>query len=445
MDPEQETIAARASAPGMAGIGSIRVSGPKVTQIANALMGLLPKPRVATTRLLKDASGETIDQAVALFFEGPNSYTGEDTLELHCHGSPVVLDQVLSRLLDLGARVAKPGEFTERAFLNGRMDLAQAEAVADLIASQTAAAARSAMRSLSGIFSQEIEDLRRKIEDVRVLIEANIDFSDEPVDVVSSEDIDARLSQIRGRLKTILDRSRPGALLTQGASVVIAGPPNAGKSSLLNALAGSQKAIVSATPGTTRDLIEVSLDIGGLPVHLVDTAGLRATGDEIEAEGVRRAHEAMSAADLVLVVLDDADADSHKRAALSEWPHKDNTILVFNKVDITGRPPGVQKTHRPKTVSISVTGNAGLDLLCDAIRSELGFTGDSQDLILARRRHLNALEKTGRFIESAMQAGAVELAAEDLRLAHAALGEITGAFSTEDLLGEIFSSFCIGK
>ena len=312
MDRTEETIAAQASAPGVGGIGIVRVSGPQVAEISQALFGLLPDPRVATTRILKDANGCPIDQAVAVFFKGPHSYTGQDTLELHCHGSPIVLDQVLERLLDLGVRIAKPGEFTERAFLNGRMDLAQAEAVADLINSQTQAAARSAFRSLSGEFSKEIEQLRADIEEVRVLIEANIDFSDEPVDVVSPDEIADRLGRISRRLGAILDRSRPGALLAQGAKVVIAGPPNAGKSSLLTALAGADKAIVSATPGTTRDLIEVTLDIGGLPVHMVDTAGLRATADDIEAEGVRRANDAIADADLVLVVLDDSDSESHR-------------------------------------------------------------------------------------------------------------------------------------
>ena len=445
MDRTEETIAAQASAPGVGGIGIVRVSGPQVGEISQALFGLLPDPRVATTRILKDANGCPIDQAVAVFFKGPHSYTGQDTLELHCHGSPIVLDQVLERLLDLGVRIAKPGEFTERAFLNGRMDLAQAEAVADLINSQTQAAARSAFRSLSGEFSKEIENLRADIEEVRVLIEANIDFSDEPVDVVSPDEIADRLGRISRRLGAILDRSRPGALLAQGAKVVIAGPPNAGKSSLLNALAGADKAIVSATPGTTRDLIEVTLDIGGLPVHMVDTAGLRATADEIEAEGVRRANDAIADADLVLFVLDDSDSESHREVLVDQETGAHKKILVFNKVDLTGRAIGVIDGSQPLSIAVSVQDVAGLDLIAAAIRSELGFADEEQSVFMARRRHLDSLERTLVFIDNAARASAIELAAEELRLAHAALGEITGAFSSEDLLGEIFSSFCIGK
>ncbi len=445
MDRTEETIAAQASAPGVGGIGIVRVSGPQVGEISQALFGLLPDPRVATTRILKDANGCPIDQAVAVFFKGPHSYTGQDTLELHCHGSPIVLDQVLERLLDLGVRIAKPGEFTERAFLNGRMDLAQAEAVADLINSQTQAAARSAFRSLSGEFSKEIDSLRAYIEDVRVLIEANIDFSDEPVDVVSPDEIADRLGRISRRLGDILDRSRPGALLAQGAKVVIAGPPNAGKSSLLNALAGADKAIVSATPGTTRDLIEVTLDIGGLPVHMVDTAGLRATADEIEAEGVRRANDAIADADLVLVVLDDSDSESHREVLVDQETGAHKKILVFNKVDLTGRAIGVIDGSQPLSIAVSVRDVAGLDLIAAAIRSELGFADEEQSVFMARRRHLDSLERTLVFVDNAARVSAIELAAEELRLAHAALGEITGAFSSEDLLGEIFSSFCIGK
>jgi len=445
MDRTEETIAAQASAPGVGGIGIVRVSGPQVGEISRALLGKLPDPRFATTRILKDANGCPIDQAVAVFFQGPHSYTGQDTLELHCHGSPIVLDQVLERLLDLGVRLAKPGEFTERAFLNGRMDLAQAEAVADLINSQTQAAARSAFRSLSGEFSKEIENLRADIEDVRVLIEANIDFSDEPVDVVSPDEIADRLGRISGRLGAILDRSRPGALLARGAKVVIAGLPNAGKSSLLNALAGADKAIVSATPGTTRDLIEVTLDIGGLPVHMVDTAGLRATADEIEAEGVRRANHAIADADLVLVVLDDSDSESHREVLVDQDKGAHKKILVFNKADLTGRAIGVIDGSQPLSIAVSVRDVAGLDLIATAIRSELGFADEEQSVFMARRRHLDSLERTLVCVDNAAGVSAIELAAEELRLAHAALGEITGAFSSEDLLGEIFSSFCIGK
>ena len=304
------TIVARASAPGLGGVGVIRISGSDTKAIATALLGKIPENRFATKSSFIDESGNPLDHGLALFFLGPASYTGEDTLELHCHGSPVVLDQVLKRVLRLGAGLARPGEFTERAFLNGKLDLAQAESVADLINSQTQAAAKFALRSLSGVFSKEIDDLSRRIETVRVLVEATIDFSDEPVDDLNGDQLRLYITEISEKIRKTLDRSRPGLLLSQGATIVIAGPPNAGKSSLLNAFAGSEKAIVSPHAGTTRDLIEAHIDLGGIPVHMVDTAGLRTSDDDIEAEGVRRARETIEAADLVLCGLDDSDAAS---------------------------------------------------------------------------------------------------------------------------------------
>ena len=439
------TIVARASAPGLGGVGVIRISGSDTKAIATALLGKIPENRFATKSSFFDDSGNALDHGLALFFLGPASYTGEDTLELHCHGSPVVLDQVLKRVLELGAELARPGEFTERAFLNGKLDLAQAESVADLINSQTQAAAKFALRSLSGIFSKEIDELSRRIETVRVLVEATIDFSDEPVDDLSVDKLRLHITEISEKIRKILDRSRPGLLLSQGATIVIAGPPNAGKSSLLNAFAGSEKAIVSPHAGTTRDLIEAHIDLGGIPVHMVDTAGLRASDDDIEAEGVRRARETIDAADLVLCVLDDSDPASSRFELHLEPGRTAKQITVFNKSDLSGRLIGDISDGINAAVAVSAKNGTGIKQLTEAIRTALGFQGDDEDLILARRRHLNVLEQALGLMDSASALDEPELVAEELRLAHRLLGEITGVFSTEDLLGEIFSSFCIGK
>ena len=439
------TIVARASAPGLGGVGVIRISGSDTKAIATTLLGKIPENRFATKSSFFDDFGNALDHGLALFFLGPASYTGEDTLELHCHGSPVVLDQVLKRVLELGAELARPGEFTERAFLNGKLDLAQAESVADLINSQTQAAAKFALRSLSGIFSKEIDDLSQRIETVRVLVEATIDFSDEPVDDLSVDQLRLHITEISEKIRKILDRSRPGLLLSQGATIVIAGPPNAGKSSLLNAFAGSEKAIVSPHAGTTRDLIEAHIDLGGIPVHVVDTAGLRASDDDIEAEGVRRARETIDAADLVLCVLDDSDSVSSQFELHLETGRTTKQITVFNKSDLSGRLIGDTSDGINAAVAVSAKNGTGIKQLTEAIRTALGFQGDDEDLILARRRHLNVLEQALGLMDSASALDEPELVAEELRLAHRLLGEITGVFSTEDLLGEIFSSFCIGK
>ena len=439
------TIVARASAPGLGGVGVIRISGSDTKAIATALLGKIPENRFATKSSFFDDSGNALDHGLALFFLGPASYTGEDTLELHCHGSPVVLDQVLKRVLRLGAELARPGEFTERAFLNGKLDLAQAESVADLINSQTQAAAKFALRSLSGVFSKEIDDLSQRIETVRVLVEATIDFSDEPVDDLNVDQLRLHIIEISEKIRNILDRSRPGLLLAQGATIAIAGPPNAGKSSLLNAFAGSEKAIVSPQAGTTRDLIEAHIDLGGIPVHMIDTAGLRASDDDIEVEGVRRARETIDAADLVLCVLDDSDPASSRFELRSETGRTLKQITVFNKSDLSGRPMGDTPDGINAAVAVSAKNGSGIKQLTEAVRMALGFQGDDEDLILARRRHLNVLEKALELMDRASVLDEPELVAEELRLAHRLLGEITGAFSTEDLLGEIFSSFCIGK
>ena len=444
----EDTITARATPPGTGGIGIVRVSGPQVRAIAHGVLGSVPRPRQATVSPFLDDTGDALDYGVAFFFKAPASYTGEDVLELHGHGGVIVIDQMLARVTALGARLARPGEFTERAFLNGKLDLAQAEAVADLIDSQTTAAARCALRSLRGDFSQQIGYLSEEIGEFRVYVEANIDFSDEPVAVLESAQAQERMEKAKAQLSTLLDRARPGALLARGVSVVLSGAPNVGKSSLLNALARMERAIVSATPGTTRDLIEATVDIDGLAVCLTDTAGLRHSADEIEAEGVRRASAAIETADLVLELIDDSDpvdlANRVEPQAGDERPH----LFVLNKCDLSGRPFGPAKMSdgRPG-VAICATTGQGIASLEQAIKSRLGYVDNGEDLIMARRRHLDALERAMDHLNKAQDhiGIAVELLAEELRLVQQALGEITGEVTVDDLLGQIFSSFCIGK
>ena len=441
----KNTIAAISTAYGRSGIGIIRISGDNVLKIIDVFIKKNLLPRVATNSLVYDEHAQAIDDIIAIYYKSPSSFTGEDMLEIQCHGNPVILDSILSIICKDLASHAKPGEFTERAFLNGKLDLAQAESVADLINSQTQAAAKFALRSLSGVFSKEIDDLSRRIETVRVLVEATIDFSDEPVDDLNGDQLRLYITEISEKIRKTLDRSRPGLLLSQGATIVIAGPPNAGKSSLLNAFAGSEKAIVSPHAGTTRDLIEAHIDLGGIPVHMVDTAGLRTSDDDIEAEGVRRARETIEAADLVLCVLDDSDPASSRFELYSEIGRTVKQITVFNKSDLSGRLMGDASDGTNTAVAVSAKNGTGIKQLTEAVRMALGFQGDDEDLILARRRHLNVLEKALGLMDSASALDEPELVAEELRLAHRLLGEITGVFSTEDLLGEIFSSFCIGK
>ncbi|MDP6854593.1 MAG: tRNA uridine-5-carboxymethylaminomethyl(34) synthesis GTPase MnmE [Arenicellales bacterium] len=448
----QDTIVAVATPPGAGGIGVVRVSGPLTQQISEAVLGDLPAPRQATAVRFLGADGDAIDIGIALFFPSPASYTGENVLELQGHGGMVVLDQLLARVTALGARLARPGEFTERAFLNGKLDLAQAEAVADLIGSQTQAAARSALRSLTGDFSEQIGALSEQIGEFRVYIEANIDFSDEPIEPLPQDQATERLILAREALKSLLERARPGALLGRGASVVVAGAPNAGKSSLLNALARTERAIVSEIPGTTRDLIEITIELDGLAVHLTDTAGLRASTDTIESEGVRRANAAMDGADLVLYVIDDASATAGQ-GATNGWLNKEAAqITLYNKCDLSGRPAGpvsgqISSRDEPAAVALSAKTGEGLEVLEKAITTALGYTSSGEGAIMARRRHLDALERAHKHLTAAEAhlGDAPELLAEELRLAQQALGEITGAVTTEDLLGRIFASFCIGK
>jgi tRNA modification GTPase len=458
-----DTIVAIASAAGRGAVGIIRVSGPRVPQIAAEILGGLPVPRRAQFSSFLDAQGGSVDQGLALYFPAPASYTGEHVLELHGHGGALVLDMVLRRLLELGCRMARPGEFSERAFLNGKIDIAQAEAIADLIDAGTTAAARAAVRSLQGEFSARIGDLKTRITELRAYVEAAIDFPDEEIDFLSDKALRERLAAVFTAFESITAAARQGALLREGLNVVIAGKPNAGKSSLLNKLAGDDIAIVTDTPGTTRDVLRQHVHLDGLPLNLVDTAGLRIATDVAEAEGVRRAHNEIARADRVLYIVDAGIAgikdekhsareekDSAQWAAeLEQLPAGIPVTLVFNKIDLTGAPARLDETTDPPRVFLSARTGSGMELLRNHLKASAGYRETESGVFAARRRHLDALSRARQHVQSAADilssTRAFELFAEDLRLAQHALGEITGEFTNEDLLGEIFGSFCIGK
>lgn len=445
-----DTIAAIATPPGKGGIGVIRISGPATCEIAVAILGKQPALRQACLVKFKDADGTTLDQGIALLFAAPASYTGEDVLELQGHGGPMVLDALLQRVLDLGARLARPGEFSERAFLNNKLDLAQAEAVADLIDAGSRQAASAAMRSLEGEFSQQVRNLTQALLELRIYVEAAIDFAEEEIDYLADGVVLARVDDLRSRLQTLLGQSRSGVVLREGLRVVIAGQPNVGKSSLLNRLAGRDTAIVTAYPGTTRDVLREYISLDGLPLHIVDTAGLRESDDPIETEGVRRAHVEMTSADRVLLVVDDTrGAGAAERALLAGLAPEQPVSLLFNKCDLSGRVPAEFEQDGYPSLRISATSGAGMDLLVAHLQVAAGFQAPEAGGFTARRRHLAALDMALAAVDRGREhltgAAAGELLAEELRLAQKALGEITGEFSSEDLLGRIFSSFCIGK
>ena len=449
-----DTIVAIATPPGRGGIGIVRVSGAEVTSIAHALLGSLPKPRQATLRVFRDARGQALDEGLALYFPGPNSFTGEDVLEIHGHGGPVVLDMVVARALELGARPARPGEFSERAFLNGKIDLAQAEAVADLIASGSESAARAALRSLQGEFSRHVHAIVADLVGLRAQLEAAIDFPEEEIDILADHRLLQQCQNIRKSITELLAPARQGRLLQEGMTVVLAGRPNSGKSSLLNALARYDRAIVSAIPGTTRDLLHEHIDIDGMPLHLIDTAGLRDSGDEIEREGVRRARAVVAEADHILLIADDRSADDPDVLA-AFIPAGVSYTLVRNKIDLTGRepgttrtPPGSQTAACAAEIAISALTGAGVDVLRAHLKSRMGFEIAGETTFSARRRHVDALIRADQALGSAAREIGLrrgELAAEELRQAQRALDEITGAFTSDDLLGQIFTTFCIGK
>lgn len=455
MTATPDTIAAIATPPGFGGVGIVRLSGPAVPALAIELLGRLPSPRHATHARFRGADGVALDTGLALYFPAPHSFTGEHVLELQGHGGPVVLDLVLARCCALGARPARPGEFSERAFLNGKLDLAQAEAVADLIASGSAAAARAAMASLQGVFSEQVAALTEAVIALRVHVEAAIDFPEEEIDFLADASIGARLAALREQLAALQRDAGQGRVLRDGFTVVIAGPPNAGKSSLLNALSGEETAIVSAQAGTTRDILRSQIVIDGMPVHVIDTAGLRASGDSIEQEGMRRARAAVVGADRVLLMQDHSRMPPGPLPMAAELlqahdlPADLPVSLLYNKIDLTGGPSGLWDVPGDVPhIGLSVATGSGLDILRAHLKACAGYSAGA-GVFSARRRHLDALARAGAHLALAEtrlhhdRAG--ELAAEELRLAQDALGEITGAFTSDDLLGRIFSSFCIGK
>ncbi len=441
-----ETIAAIATAPGRGGIGVIRLSGCNLQALATTLSGKQPLPRMATLARFRAADGSVIDSGLLLYFPAPNSFTGEEVLELQGHGGPVVLQMLLSRCLDLGARLAEPGEFTRRAFLNGKLDLAQAEAVIDLIDAATTTAAKSAMRSLQGSFSKEINVLLEQLIELRALVEATLDFPEEEIDFLKAADAFGRMDRLQQKLAEVFDRAQQGKLLQGGLHVVLAGQPNVGKSSLLNCLAGDDLAIVTPVAGTTRDVVRSTLNVEGIPLHIIDTAGLRETHDEVERIGIERTWREIEKADVVVLLVDarngitDADRD-----ILQQLPAHLLRVTVFNKIDLAGGRPERLEAADGVVLSVSAKQGDGIDLLRAELLRIAGWH-PAEDVFIARERHLRALAETREHLEMAgLQLPQLELFAEELRLAQHSLGRITGAFSADDLLGEIFGRFCIGK
>ncbi|MBB3102991.1 tRNA uridine-5-carboxymethylaminomethyl(34) synthesis GTPase MnmE [Azomonas macrocytogenes] len=451
----QDTIAAIATAPGRGGVGIIRVSGSQALAIARGLGGLEPTPRHAHYRDFSTGSGEVIDQGLLLFFPGPHSFTGEDVLELQGHGGPVVLDMLLQHCLELGARQARPGEFSERAFLNDKLDLAQAEAIADLIEASSEQAARNALRSLQGAFSRRVHELTESLIQLRIYVEAAIDFPEEEIDFLTDGHVLDMLDRVRDNLSTVLHEAGQGALLRNGMTVVIAGRPNAGKSSLLNALAGRETAIVTDIAGTTRDILREHIHIDGMPLHVVDTAGLRTTTDQIEQIGVERALQAIDEADRILLVVDSTAPEAIDPLALwpeflAQRPNPERVTLIRNKADLSSESIALQSDPDGQvTINLSARSGQGLDLLRTHLKTCMGYEQTTESGFSARRRHLDALRQAASHLQHGynqlIHSGAGELLAEDLRQAQQALGEITGTVTSDDLLGRIFSSFCIGK
>ncbi len=450
-----DTIAAVATAPGRGGIGIIRLSGPSARNIGERIAGSAMQPRHARFCTFRDLDGEAIDTGIALYFPGPHSFTGEDIVELQGHGGPVILDLVLRACLGAGARQARPGEFSERAYLNDKLDLAQAEAIADLINSTTEQAARNAHRSLQGEFSRLVNELVEGVTRLRIYVEAAIDFPEEEIDFLADGHVAGELGKLATQLGSVLASAQQGSLLQEGMKVVIAGRPNAGKSSLLNALAGQDTAIVTPVEGTTRDVLREHIQIDGMPLHVVDTAGLRDSADAVEQEGIRRAQTEIASADRVLLVLD-MTRENLAAPASELWPREagilSDTIpvtVIHNKCDLAGVPPALEQAGEHTVVRLSAKQGAGLDLLRQHLKHSMGYHAADSSNFSARRRHLQALQQAANFLDSGRrqleEAGAGELLAEDLRACHDALGTITGKISSDELLGAIFSSFCIGK
>jgi tRNA modification GTPase len=442
-----DTIAAVATAPGRAGIGIIRVSGPAVPAIVRGLTGRDLQPRQAILCDFRSASGEAIDRGVALYFPAPRSYTGEDVLELQGHGGPAVLESLMRRCAQLGARVAEPGEFTKRAFLNDKLDLAQAESVADLIDASSELAARGAMRSLAGEFSSRIQHLNRGLVELRTLVEATLDFPEEDIDILDKADAGGNLEKLRLELAEILKAARQGSILREGARVVLIGQPNVGKSSLMNRLAGDEVSIVTEIPGTTRDPLRRELVIEGVPLHVIDTAGLRDSSDTVEKLGIERTWREVATADIALLIMDVRQGlSAGDRAILQKLPPKLSKLFVFNKIDLSNETASLSKMLNGTALRVSAKTGEGLDVLRQALLRSIGWQPAEEVQFVARERHLQALGEARDALEKADQSRqAIELFAEELRQAQEALARITGEFSADDLLGEIFSRFCIGK
>lgn len=449
-----DTIAAIATAPGRAGVGIIRLSGPQALPIARRLLGFDPKPRYAHYGPFLASDGTVIDEGLGLFFPNPHSFTGEDVFELQGHGGTVILDLLLREVCEQGARLARPGEFSERAFLNDKMDLTQAEAIADLIESSSEQAARCALRSLQGAFSQRIESLVEALTHLRIYVEAAIDFPEEEIDFLADGKVAGDLQTIMNDLDRILGEAQQGTILRDGMRVVIAGRPNAGKSSLLNALAGREAAIVTAIEGTTRDVLREHIHIDGMPLHVIDTAGLRDSPDEVEQIGIARAWDEIRQADRILLMVDATTTGETRPDAIwpdfiHQLPENAPLTVIRNKVDLSDEPAGYTEDAEAPVIRIAAKSGAGLETLRDHLKACMGYATTTEGGFLARRRHLVALEKArDSLIQGQAQLegyGAGELLAEDLRMAQDALGEITGAMTPDDLLGKIFSSFCIGK
>ncbi|MGX5175585.1 tRNA uridine-5-carboxymethylaminomethyl(34) synthesis GTPase MnmE [Aliikangiella sp. IMCC44653] len=446
----QSTIAALATPPGKGGVGIIRVSGSLCESIAELILGSKIKPRYAHYLPFLDLNKQPIDQGIAVYFKGPNSFTGEDVLELQGHGGPVVMDLLLESVVQAGAVLAKPGEFSERAFHNDKLDLAQAEAIADLIDSGSRQAAKSALRSLSGVFSQQISDLVSKVVHLRIFVEAAIDFPEEEIDFLADEKVTAQLTDITETLQALLDNAKQGALLREGMKVVIAGKPNAGKSSLLNALSGKESAIVTDIAGTTRDVLSEQINIDGLPLHIIDTAGLRIAQDKVEQIGIERASKEIEQADRVLLVVDSSNVDSlvierEIKQFIDPSIELPPITLVRNKCDISGEPPSINGNQ----ITLSAKQNIGIDKLKSHLKSVVGYQTSESGTFMARRRHIDALKRAQAHLNEGVEQlkahAAGEILAEELKLTQNCLNEITGEFTADDLLGKIFSSFCIGK
>ncbi len=453
-DHSISTIAALATAPGRGGVGIIRLSGPRSLNIAEHIIKQTPKPRFAHYLPFYSQNNQVIDSGIVLYFPGPNSFTGEDVVELQGHGGPVVMDMLLQEVFAHGAEPAKPGEFSERAFLNDKLDLAQAEAIADLIEASSEQAARSALRSLQGEFSQLIHEQVEALIQLRIYVEAAIDFPEEEIDFLSDGKVEKDTRNILTDLNSILKKAQQGCLIREGMTVAIAGQPNAGKSSLLNALSGKESAIVTDIAGTTRDVLKEEINIDGMPLHIIDTAGLRESDCEVEKIGIKRAWDVIENADQILMVVDESSIDdSHQQTVnqqlMAQFPESIDITLIHNKIDLADKIPSINHSEHQTEIFLSAKKNTGIELLKDHLKQCMGYQSAGEGTFMARRRHLEAIQKAIQNVENGLQQlqeySAGELLAEELRLAQNALSEITGEFTSDDLLGRIFTSFCIGK